>query len=106
MRPVVVLGVVVGQHAHGPLADAAYFVDCWVVEPHVSFRDAPGGTGSVKYDGLESIDRHAAVGPMRVLHEVLGQVAVLAAEAGVEGGVGEVGEVDVRLQEACALVED
>lgn len=34
--PVVVLGVVVAQHAHGLLGDAAHAVHGGVVEPHIA----------------------------------------------------------------------
>jgi len=45
-------------------------------------------------DTLQSINRESRIGPVQVAHQILGQIAVLAAQAGVQPPVGEVACVE------------
>ena len=83
MYPVVVLAVVRRQHAHGLLGDAAHLLRVRVVEPDVALRDAERGGRAMEHDGLEPVDGQARVGPAPPPHQVLSQVPILAARAGV-----------------------
>ena len=82
MYPIVIFGVVVTQHGHGALANAADFVHGGVVKPDIACGNAQSGRRTVKDNALEAVDRQARVGPMQVSNQIFGKITILAAKAG------------------------
>ncbi len=90
MDPIVIFRIMVTQHGHRTLADAAHFVDCGIVKPHIACGDTQSRRGSVEDDALEAVDGEARVGPVQVPNQIFGEVAILAAQTREALGIGEI----------------
>lgn len=90
MDPIVIFWVVVTQHRHGALANAADFVHGGIIKPDIACSDTQRGRRAVKDNTLKAVNRQAGVGPVQVSNQIFGKITVLAAQAGEQLAVSEI----------------
>ena len=90
MDPIIIFRVVVTQHGHGALANAADFVDSGVIKPDIARSNAQRRRRAVKDNAFKAVDGQAGVGPMQVSNQIFGKITILAAQAGEQLAVGEI----------------